>query len=63
MFEVIKINDKHDPITKTHIKEYVRTKVFAIRDDNNGYPHFLIYENGAWKYVSAKHFEPVDEDK
>ena len=31
-------------------------KVFNVRDDKNGYPHFLIYENGEWKYVSAKHF-------
>jgi hypothetical protein len=38
-----------------------RTKVFAVRDDKNGYPHFLIYELGEWKYVSAKHFIPIDE--
>ena len=31
-------------------------KVYNVRDDKNGYPHFLIYENGEWKYVSAKHF-------
>ena len=35
-------------------------KVFNVRDDKNGYPHFLIYENGEWKYVSAKHFVPDD---
>ena len=35
-------------------------KVFNGRDDKNGYPHFLIYENGEWKYVSAKHFVPDD---
>lgn len=29
-----------------------------MRNDNCGYPHFLIYENGEWKYVSAKHFVP-----
>lgn len=33
-------------------------KVYAVRDDKNGYPHFLIYENNSWKYVSAKHFIP-----
>lgn len=33
-------------------------KVFDVRSDNCGYPHFLIYENGEWKYVSAKHFIP-----
>jgi hypothetical protein len=34
--------------------------VYAVRDDKNGYPHFLIYEDGEWKYVSAKHFIPCD---
>lgn len=33
-----------------------RVNVYAVRDDKNGYPQFLIYENGEWKYVSAKHF-------
>lgn len=33
--------------------------VYAVRDDRDGYPHFLIYEDGEWKYVSAKHFEPI----
>lgn len=31
-----------------------------MRDDKNGYPHFLIYENGEWKYVSAKNFVPAE---
>ena len=30
--------------------------VYSVRDDKNGYPHFLIYENDQWKYVSAKRF-------
>lgn len=29
--------------------------VYDIRCDKNGYPHFLIYVDGQWKYVSAKH--------
>lgn len=33
-----------------------QVNVYAVRDDKNGYPQFLIYENGEWKYVSAKHF-------
>lgn len=41
--------------------EYLeKTKVFAVRDDKNGYPHFLIYEYDQWKYVSAKHFVPIN---
>lgn len=35
-------------------------KVYNVRDDKNGFPHFLIYENVEWKYVSAKHFVPDD---
>ena len=33
------------------------TNVYAVRDDKAGYPHFLIYEDNRWQYVSAKHFE------
>lgn len=32
--------------------------VYAVRDDKNGYPHFLICEGREWKYVKAKHFVP-----
>lgn len=38
-------------------------KVYAIRDDSKGYPHFLIYDNSQWLYVSAKHFRPLYEDR
>ena len=38
---------------------YESFEVYAIRDDKNGYPHFLIYEDGEWKYVSAKYFAPI----
>lgn len=31
-------------------------EVYAVRDDKNGYPHFLICENGEWKYKSAKNY-------
>ena len=33
-----------------------RVEVYAVRDDKNGYPHFLIYKDGQWIYKSAKHF-------
>ena len=33
-------------------------KVYNVRDDKNGYPQFLIYEYGEWKYMSAKYFVP-----
>ena len=36
-------------------------EVYDVRNDNCGYPHFLIYENGEWKYVSAKHFVPYSD--
>ena len=34
--------------------------VYDIVYDSKGYPHFLIYDNGQWKRVSAKHFKPID---
>jgi len=30
--------------------------VFAVRDDGNGYPLFLVKINNQWRYISAKHF-------
>lgn len=32
--------------------------VYSVRNDKNGYPQFLIYDSGSWKWLSAKHFEP-----
>lgn len=37
--------------------------VYHIRDNHNGYPHFLIYFNNQWLYVSAKYFKPIEEEK
>jgi len=39
------------------------TPVYAVRNDNHGYPHFLIHEGKHWKWLSAKHFEPMDAQK
>lgn len=50
VFQVVKKED-HSAIRK----------VYDVRNDNCGYPHFLIYENGEWKYVSAKHFVPYSD--
>lgn len=36
--------------------------VYDVRINKVGYPHFLIYDNGQWKYMSAKHFEPVGKE-
>ena len=38
-------------------KQYL---VYHIRDDHNGYPTFLIHEDGQWIYRSAKYFMPVE---
>lgn len=35
--------------------------VYKIRDDNKGYPHFLIHEGNQWMYISAKHFVPCED--
>lgn len=32
--------------------------VYNITYDNAGYPHFLIYKDGQWIRMSAKHFRP-----
>ena len=36
-------------------------EVYDITYDSNGYPHFLIYEDGQWVRISAKHFMPKKE--
>jgi hypothetical protein len=33
-------------------------EVFDIAYNKNGYPHFLIYKDGEWIRMSAKHFKP-----
>ena len=34
-------------------------EVFDITYDKNGYPRFLVYKDGQWIRMSAKHFAPV----
>lgn len=34
-------------------------EVYDITYDKNGYPHFLIYKDGQWVRLSAKHFRPI----
>lgn len=33
--------------------------VYDVRRDKNGYPHFLVYKDGQWVYLTAKLFEPA----
>lgn len=35
-------------------------EVFDVTYDKNGYPRFLIYNNGQWLRMSAKHFKPLE---
>lgn len=37
--------------------------VYNVRDDKRGYPHFLLYIGRQWRYISAKHFIPIEEDE
>ena len=63
IFQVYRRNTLHfDRIVSDYIAEKV--EVFDIKRDKNGYPHFLIFSDGEWKYESAKHFIPniSDED-
>ena len=55
MFTVIeKGSTEYDENLGVNCSKHV--KVYAVRDDKNGYPQFLIYENGEWKYRSAKYY-------
>jgi len=33
--------------------------VYHVQMNKKGYPHFLIYHDGQWLYVSAKHCTPA----
>ena len=36
-------------------------KVYKIKNNKNGYPTFLIYDENQWKWLSAKHFKPCEK--
>ena len=36
-----------------------RVEVYAVRNDKNGYPQFLVYENNQWHWRSAKYYAPL----
>lgn len=57
--EIYKEIDGYFGNTREYRKKY---KVFNVRDDGNGYPQFLIFDDGQWKYKSAKYFIPVKEN-
>ena len=46
-------------VNKNNDKEY---RVYDITYDKSGYPHFLIYKDGHWLRMSAKHFRPYTVD-
>ena len=33
--------------------------VYDVSYDKKGYPHFLVFKDGQWLRLSAKHFVPV----
>lgn len=35
-------------------------RVYDITYNKNGYPHFLIFDDGVWARKSAKHFIPAE---
>lgn len=47
--------EKADGSTGTSYME----PVYDVKRDKHGYPHFLIFWRGQWRYVSAKHFKPM----
>ena len=46
-------------INKDNNKDY---RVYDITYDKAGYPHFLVYKDGQWLRMSAKHFRPYNND-
>lgn len=46
-------------INKNNDKSYT---VYDITYDKAGYPHFLVYKDGQWIRMSAKHFRPYNEE-
>ena len=47
------------------VKNKSNNKIFDVYDikyNKSGYPHFLIYEDGQWKIVSAKFYIPYNEN-
>lgn len=36
--------------------------VYGVRTDKVGYPQFLVYFDNQWHYISAKYFEPAEEE-
>lgn len=52
---MVKIKDEFSKIGLELVDKCIN--VYDVKINNNGYPHFLIYINNEWKYVSAKYFE------
>ena len=46
-------------INKDNGKDY---KVYDITYDKVDYPHFLVYKDGQWIRMSAKHFRPYNSE-
>lgn len=36
-------------------------EVFQITYNKSGYPNFLVYKDGQWIRMSAKHFKPLND--
>lgn len=66
MFQVESKNEIEDAYVYTEygvfkmVHRAKRYTVHNVRDDGNGYPMFLIYDNGQWLNKSAKYFTPVE---
>lgn len=42
-----------------HKKSKEIYKVYDIQYDASGFPHFIVYQDGQWLRVNAKHFKPM----
>ena len=51
------VPSKHNVIDRKTGQTFM---VYNIRNDKNGYPHFLIYKENQWTWASAKYFKPSE---
>lgn len=43
-----------------YLKDNKIHKVYKVRNDSVGYPHFLIYVKNVWLWVTGKDIQPVN---
>lgn len=47
-------------VCKKDSEDFESVDVFDVKNDKNGYVHFLVFESDRWMYVEAEHFVPIN---